>query len=148
VSFRVPGPPRPRWGRAPGSNLHQNLPWTDGDVRTIFHPTSVCPFIYIDIILTQQKIAICTLQSPTSCETQGQQGFGAQFFERGIQRYSDITIHTQKDICRMEICWRIQLKTLFILLFIGGHQKSASGHFQSSMTGKWTVYNNKSFLVL
>jgi len=35
-AFSVLGPPGPGgWGR--GSYLHQNLPWTGGDVRAKFH---------------------------------------------------------------------------------------------------------------
>jgi len=35
-AFSVLGPPRPR-GEGEGSNLHQNLSWTGGDVGAKFH---------------------------------------------------------------------------------------------------------------
>jgi len=36
-AFSVLGPPGPG-GRGQGSNLHQNLPWTGGDVGAKFYP--------------------------------------------------------------------------------------------------------------
>jgi len=60
--FRISGPPGGRRGQGP--NMHQKLPWTDGDVRAKFfqigagvwisigfphtnRQTSVLPFMYI-----------------------------------------------------------------------------------------------------
>jgi len=68
LAFRVSGPPGQDWGGGRGSNLHQNLPWTGGDVCAKSHQdcgfgfplvlhiptgkqtdrqTNVCRFFYI-----------------------------------------------------------------------------------------------------
>jgi len=62
-AFRISSPPGPGW-RGRGSNLHQNLPWTGGDVCAKFHhyrcrgldfhiptdkQTNICRPIFINI---------------------------------------------------------------------------------------------------
>jgi len=36
-AYRVSGPPKAQGGELAESNLHQNLPWTGGDVPAKFH---------------------------------------------------------------------------------------------------------------